>query len=213
MFIKVLLKDIGLTIHLNHGSMRCPLPAAADKRLLILHTNGIHEVALSYCGCNREIPRHQQLLRRGLYPATHQNTRTCVTIPLLRLLHTLSLTAKISTHDFYRTLEDLTPGAAISRPNSRYRPLIRVLTQWRHLKLLKRAGRGHHPSGASGTANGELALACPSCPHPNVNLPDNWEKAPPEMRCVYPKCISSCICSSHILQVLIRPLSVPRCEF
>lgn len=178
--------------------MRCPLPASADKRLLILHTNGIHEVALSYCGCNHEIPRHQQLLRRGLYPSTHRNTRTCVTFPLLRLLHILSLTAKVSTHDFYCALEGLTPGAVINRPKSRYRPLIRVLTQWRHLKLLKRAGRGHHPFGAVGTVNGELAIACPSCPHPDVNLPANWATALPEMRYVVIQGMLPCNDSSNI---------------
>lgn len=179
------LKDLGLTIHLNHASMKCPLPVPADQRLLVFHTNGIHEIALSYCGCNREIPRHCQLLRRGLYPATHQNARTCFTFAVLRLLHILSLTAKVSTYDFYRSLEGLTPGTAIKRPKSRYRPLLRVLTQWRHLKLLKRGGRGHHPSGASGTSDGELALLCPSCPHPSINLPTDWDKAPPELRYVF----------------------------
>lgn len=171
---------MGLTIHLNHASMRCPLPSPVDERFRILHTNGIHDVAISYCSCAREIPRHIQLLRRGLYPASRQNVRTCVTFPLLRLLHLLSLTSKLSTYDSYRALERLTMNSNVRPPKHRYRPLVRVLTQWRHLKLLKRGGRGHDASGAAGTANGELAIRCPSCPHPGINLDEGWSDVPKE---------------------------------
>jgi hypothetical protein len=53
---------------------------------------------------------------------------------------------------------------------------------WRHLKMLKHAGRGQDPLGAEGTQEGELAVECPTCPHPGRNLPDGWEDAPPEVR-------------------------------
>lgn len=156
------------------------MPSSVDQRFRVLHTNGFHEVVFGYCSCTREIPRHIQLLRRGLYPASQQNVRTCVTFPLLRLLHLLSLTSKVSTYDMYRALERLTINSNIQLPKRRYRPLMRVLTQWRHLKLLKRGGRGHDPSGAASTANGELAIRCPSCPHPGINLGEDWMNAPQE---------------------------------
>jgi hypothetical protein len=47
---------------------------------------------------------------------------------------------------------------------------------WRNLVALKRAGRGQDPLGAEGTAQGELAVECPACPHPGRNLPDNWQE-------------------------------------
>ena len=50
--------------------------------------------------------------------------------------------------------------------------------QFAHLKMLKRAGRGAFLDGVAGTAAGELAVVCPACPHPNVNLPENWESMP-----------------------------------
>lgn len=162
--------------------MRCPAPSPCDERLRILHTNGIHEVAFSYCACTREIPRHLQFLRRGLYPASQHNARTCVTFPLLRLMHLLALTSKISTYDVYRSLERLTANSAVQVQKSRYCPLKRTLVQWRHLKLLKRGGRGHSPSGAAGTTRGELAVLCPSCPRPGVNLPGNWMDVPQEQQ-------------------------------
>jgi hypothetical protein len=54
--------------------------------------------------------------------------------------------------------------------------------EWRNLKMLKRGGRAHALSGVSGTKPGELALVCPSCPDPKVNLPPDWEKAPRELQ-------------------------------
>lgn len=57
---------------------------------------------------------------------------------------------------------------------------MRMLLQWRHLRLLKRGGRGHDDSGVNGTKPGELALPCPSCPHPGINLPEDWSTAGPE---------------------------------
>lgn len=59
---------------------------------------------------------------------------------------------------------------------------IRMTREWSHLKLLKRAGRGHSISGRNGTSLGELAVLCPACPHPNKNLPDDWQSAPKETR-------------------------------
>lgn len=59
---------------------------------------------------------------------------------------------------------------------------MRMLRQWRFLKLLKRGGRAHDPTGITGTKNGELALVCPACPHPGINLPEDWENAPPDMQ-------------------------------
>lgn len=45
--------------------------------------------------------------------------------------------------------------------------------------MLKRSGRGHDPDGASATSLGELAIECPACPHPDRNLPLNWNSGGP----------------------------------
>lgn len=178
--MRTTLKDVGLVLHLNHGGLRCPAPSACDERLRILHTTGVHEVALSYCGCHREIARDLQLLRRGLYPASQRKVRTCVTFALLKLLHILSLVGKVSTYDMYRSVERLGRNDGVQTLRSRYRPVMRCLNQWRHLKALKRAGRGHDAAGAAGTSDGELAVLCPSCPRPRINLPKDWMEAPKE---------------------------------
>jgi hypothetical protein len=57
-----------------------------------------------------------------------------------------------------------------------------MVREWRHLKMLKRAGRGHAASGVDGTAPGECAVLCPACPQPGKNLPPDWKDAPKEKR-------------------------------
>ena len=46
---------------------------------------------------------------------------------------------------------------------------------------LKCAGRGHDPAGIRATSPGSLTVECLACPHPNRNMPDNWEQAGPLM--------------------------------
>lgn len=59
-----------------------------------------------------------------------------------------------------------------------------MVREWRHIKMTKRAGRGHDPSGIDGTCRGGLSIPCRACPHPDINLQIGWENAPPEDRCV-----------------------------
>lgn len=53
-----------------------------------------------------------------------------------------------------------------------------VMRWWRHIKMLKRAGRGHDPDGVAATKEGALAVDCPACPQDGRNLPENWRSAP-----------------------------------
>ncbi|PPR04539.1 hypothetical protein CVT26_002506 [Gymnopilus dilepis] len=177
-FEPISLKSLGLQIQLNHSSMYCVNPQPCHASMLVLHTNGIHQVSINFCGCDRALPQHTQLLRRRLYPASQRIVKTCATFELLDLLHKFALSTKSSTYDFYNSLEKMTDNTGLRTPKSRYRSLFRMVLQWRHLKLLKWGGRAHDPAGIEATAPGELALQCPSCPHPGINLPDGWEEVP-----------------------------------
>ena len=42
---------------------------------------------------------------------------------------------------------------------------------------LKHARCGQDLLGVEGTAQGELAVECPACPHPGHDIPDNWQEA------------------------------------
>ncbi|RDB29162.1 hypothetical protein Hypma_015384 [Hypsizygus marmoreus] len=128
-FVKTTLKALGLKIQLNHLSMQCSAPVACNTNMRILHTNGIHDVAVEYCGC-RPLPGHIQLLRRGFYPASQLTVKTCATFELLRHLHLMALSTKGLTYHFYRALEKSTNNTGIDMPKSRYRALLRMSLQW-----------------------------------------------------------------------------------
>lgn len=181
-FVKTSLKALGLRVQLNHSSEFCVSPTPCHQAMLVMHTNGFHEVAFDFCSCTQAVSQHVQLFRRQFYPASQHQVQTCATFELLEFLHKLSLSAKSSTYDLYRALDFLTDNTGLIKKKYRYRALSRMLLQWRHLKLLLWGGRGHSAEGAAKTSAGELAICCPSCPYPGINLPDNWGIAPPELQ-------------------------------
>lgn len=60
----------------------------------------------------------------------------------------------------------------------RYDQMLPVMRIWRHIKMVKRAGRGHDPKGVANTKMGQCAVECPACPNPRWNLPKGWENVP-----------------------------------
>ena len=52
--------------------------------------------------------------------------------------------------------------------------------------MLKRGGRAYDQTGVDGMSPGELAVRCPACPIPSVNLPPNWKSAGKETEYVDP---------------------------
>lgn len=60
-----------------------------------------------------------------------------------------------------------------------------MIREWRNLKAFMRAGRGHFPNGISTTKPGELSVPCRACPHPGVNLPEDYATTPPHLRYLY----------------------------
>jgi hypothetical protein len=53
---------------------------------------------------------------------------------------------------------------------------MRVSRQWNDLLLRKRFGYGHAEDASPTQAS--LALFCPACPQPGINLPDTWMNEP-----------------------------------
>ncbi|KAJ7605332.1 hypothetical protein FB45DRAFT_1042460 [Roridomyces roridus] len=191
-FARHSLKSLGLRVQLgHHPTGRCAAPHPGHEHFVVLHDNGFHEVAVDFCGCEFQaqaesrcpqvLHHHLQLLRFGWYPSTDKRPQTCATFVTLDRFMLCSHQSKMTAYDFYCVLERLTDNTGVEPPD-RYEPFLRMARQWRHLHLLKRAGRGHASSDCDGTAAGELALLCPVC---QVNLPDGFENAAPENQCLY----------------------------
>jgi hypothetical protein len=55
---------------------------------------------------------------------------------------------------------------------SLYKQLLRASRQWRDLKNRMEQGLGHQPEES--IQDGSMAVFCPACPQPGVNLPMDW---------------------------------------
>ncbi|KAJ7215151.1 hypothetical protein C8J57DRAFT_1440578 [Mycena rebaudengoi] len=188
-FSRTTLRELGLRLQLGHwegNDHRCPLPEQVrGDSFVIIDDHGVHDVAVDFCGCGHGGSHNMQLLRGGLYPATTTNPRTAATFAVLRSYHLLSFESKASSYEFYHTLARETDNTGLNPPKNRYHEWRRMTREWRNLQMLKRAGRGHDPTGPEGTKPGECALKCPACPQPGKNLPRDWETASEERKFLY----------------------------
>ncbi|KAF7377196.1 CxC2 domain-containing protein [Mycena sanguinolenta] len=187
-FQRTSLKDLGLRVQFGHAG--CVRPQRAHGDFVVLDIGYIHRIAVDFCGCTRraEVGEHRiQLLRRGWFPATHDMPKTAAMFHLLDFFHVQTLQDKTTMFDFSTSLEKLTDasGTAESPLPNRYREFLRMTRAYRNLLMLKCGGRGHDPGGVNGTQAGELAIQCPACPRPGVNLPKGWENTPKEKRFLY----------------------------
>ncbi|KAJ6492734.1 hypothetical protein C8R47DRAFT_1070284 [Mycena vitilis] len=195
--------DVETRIQLGHPPGEfCSRARPAHKDFVIIDTLGIRIVKLNFCGCDSTVEHRQQLMRACLWPATSIDPQTCATFNAVRLFEAQNCLGKISAYDFVRSLELLSnndgletvdkEGAPKPPPVSpisvqsigiltvmaqdRRRAFRAIVRQYRMMEMLKRAGRGQDDSGVAGTGQGELALPCRACPHPEINLPDGWDK-------------------------------------
>jgi CxC2 like cysteine cluster associated with KDZ transposases len=147
--------------------------AAADPQegipMVIVARTGVHNLNVIMCQCPDADPMDIQLLKMQLYPASFVQPRTAFTFNVLDDFLLDKLEAGNNANNYYSKLRRLTSSTFPHRVRNRYRELMRAARMWQLLKLLKWHGFGHMDRAPE---DGELALFCPTCPQPNVNLPD-----------------------------------------
>ena len=196
--------EVGHVVQLgHHHGDPCTNPEQSTQAFMILHVNGIHIINLVFCSCSHASEHSsqvQQLLRRRLLLATTIDPSTACTFQLLCAAHVLSVQSKLSLYNYYLAIENLTDATRMSGSKvclsieymliwiltwinqDRYWEFLRMIHMWQHLKLLKRGGQAHCCSGVDRTEKGELAVLCPTCPYPTINLPKNWRSTPKDSR-------------------------------
>ncbi|EIW81309.1 hypothetical protein CONPUDRAFT_55437, partial [Coniophora puteana RWD-64-598 SS2] len=172
------LKNMGLVVQLNHPPGEpCMNPKAAWKgNFTVIDVTGIHNVHVNYCQCQKRIRRFQQLLRASWYPSTTSRPKTAATFNVLEQYHLLSFESKASAYEFYSSLVRRTNNMGVPLSKDRYDQFLRMVREWRHLKLLKRSGIGPD-APLDDLPEGSCAVTCPACPQPGRNLPEGWEKS------------------------------------
>ncbi|KAG1723451.1 hypothetical protein EDB19DRAFT_1898080 [Suillus lakei] len=102
-----------------------------------------------YCMCANAPGTDIQLFQMGLFPASFSQPKT-----------TFTFDCGTSVMNYYNNVfPHLVPDC--------YQELMRVARQWWQLKLLKWNSFGHE---AKDITPGDLALFCPACPQPGINV-------------------------------------------
>ena len=101
------LRTLGLVVQLGHHP-RQVCAAAHPRPVVVIHTNGVHQVKVGFCRCQNAAELRIQFLRQGWWPATVTDPQTCATREALSLFHILNLNGNLTGTDFYRGVESLT---------------------------------------------------------------------------------------------------------
>ncbi|KAI0057942.1 hypothetical protein BV25DRAFT_1811627 [Artomyces pyxidatus] len=192
-FERTTLAKLDFVVQLGHppGTI-CPYRYRPRKEFTIIHTNGIQRIDLCFCGCNGGSKEDQwrQLRRYGWWPATPLEPQTAATVQALKQFHLLSLQGKVTGFDYYRGLELQTDNTGLEYLPDRLSSFMNMVRQYRHTQMMKRGGRGHSVTGVRGTQAGELAVLCPACPQPGLNLADDWMNGPLDEQWLYRRIIA-----------------------
>lgn len=160
------------------GSGADPALASATIGSLhrFIHTNGLHHIAMVSCQCHGEDFLPLDLFAAHLLPASLKRIRTLFTAQVLDHFRLCNLELKASAYQFYQLLRRLTRPMAPAEVLNLYREFRRMTRIWRWMKRLKWAGYAGSSKKVKEVDAGELAIFCPACPQPGINIPDNWRE-------------------------------------
>jgi hypothetical protein len=140
--------------------------------MLIVDSTGLLSLPVVFCSCPNSDAADELLLNLELLPASYESVKTAFTFRCLDDYRSSNLECKTSAYQYYQKLRRLTNPAFPQAVPNRYNEFRRVTRQWRNLKLRKWFGFGHRSEAPS---KGSLALFCPACPQPDVNLPADFK--------------------------------------
>ncbi|KZV81936.1 hypothetical protein EXIGLDRAFT_844184 [Exidia glandulosa HHB12029] len=177
-FATTSLKDAGLVLDVFHKG--CPGRSPSD--FVVVDALHIHRIAISFCRCGTAPAHWRQLLSAGLFPATPKDPHTAFTFRLLDLFRMLNLEARANAYDVMFAIRRLTDNVIPDKTSDRYAAFLNVTRLWGYLGMLRRSGAVHQQDQAP---PGDIAVVCPACPRPHINLPRNWHSAPAGERYLY----------------------------
>ncbi|KAG1721902.1 uncharacterized protein EDB91DRAFT_1256307 [Suillus paluster] len=154
-------------------------PVVGKTWITVVDTSGVHTMWVWFCQCADARTPDKQLFEIGLFPASFTRPKTAFTFALLDDFILDNLECGTLAMNYYSKLRRITSSMFPHLVPDRYRELMRVSRQWWQLKLLKWNGFSHDRKDPK---DGELALFCPACPQPgiNVTLPTEDDDTMPE---------------------------------
>jgi hypothetical protein len=114
-FVKVSLCDLGYVLALGHSGsgLLCPEDENlfGDRRMTVIHVNGMFEHCVRFCHCQGAIPDHEQLFMHRLFPSTFERPETAFTLDVLDYYAIDAMECKTSAQSFFHKLRRVTNNA------------------------------------------------------------------------------------------------------
>ncbi|KAH9014270.1 hypothetical protein EDB85DRAFT_1876498 [Lactarius pseudohatsudake] len=174
----------------DNDASRVRTADSGNPLFTVVDRGGIFDMEIVFCACSGTDNMGEQLLRAGLFPSTFKQIETLFTFSVLEDFITDNLECKTTAQQYYSKLQSMTSKMFPNKVQNRYKQLLRASRQWRDLKRRMESGLGHQPEGER-PPDGAMAIFCPACPQPGINLPTDWKT-------LYPPYVPYELYHSHI---------------
>jgi hypothetical protein len=159
-----------------------PAPPGCDalnnQYVRVIHTNGIHHIALVGCTCRGKEYMISDLIYARMVPTSFERVRTIFTAAVLDHFRLCNLEMRSSAFQFFQMLRRVTLPISPSQAVNFYHELRRLSRLWRWIKKLKWSGYGQKPGEKIEPGAGDLSFYCAACPQPGINIPSDWKNSP-----------------------------------
>ncbi|KAH8985344.1 hypothetical protein EDB86DRAFT_2810252 [Lactarius hatsudake] len=147
---------------------------SGNPLITIVNQTGVFDMDVLFCICPNAGANDEQLLQAGLFPSTFKRIETAFTFSVLDDFLADNLECKTTAQQYYSKLQSITNRMFPHHVPNLYKQLLRASRQWRDLKNRIQSGLRHQNGGIPAT-DGSMAIFCPACPQPGINLPDDWK--------------------------------------
>ncbi|KAH9018398.1 hypothetical protein EDB85DRAFT_1873822 [Lactarius pseudohatsudake] len=147
---------------------------SGNPLITIINQTGVFDMDVLFCICPNAGANDEQLLQAGLFPSTFKRIETAFTFSVLDDFLADNLECKTTAQQYYSKLQSITNRMFPHHVPNLYKQLLRASRQWRDLQNRIQSGLGHQHDRNSAN-DGSMAIFCPACPQPGINLPDDWK--------------------------------------
>jgi len=114
-FENISLSELGYVLAIGHSrsDTQCPQEGDlfGDRRMTLIHVNGIFEHYVRFCRCQGAASEHEQLFCNRLFPSTFERPETAFTLDVLDYYGIDALECKTSALSFFQKLRRVTNNA------------------------------------------------------------------------------------------------------
>ncbi|KAF8267468.1 hypothetical protein EI94DRAFT_1700968 [Lactarius quietus] len=154
------------------NAKRLRTAASGNPLLTVVHQSGIFNMEVLYCICPNAGEKDEQLFQSGMFPSSFKQIETAFTFSALEEFLTDNLECKTTAQQYFSKLQGITNWMFPHTVPNLYKQLLRASHQWRDLRNRMQSGLGHQDEDG---IDGSMAIFCPACPQPGINLPDDWK--------------------------------------